>query len=244
MQLDSWGWFFAAFCAVVIGVSKTGLAGIGILGTVGMALLLSPRVATGAALPLLILGDIIGVFLFRHHANWQQLWRIFPWAALGVVIGTLLLGRLDGGLVNRLIGSSILLIAILQIIRVWRGQLEPPKNPRVAALVGVSAGTTTMLANAAGSIMNIYLLAMRLPKLEFVGTTAWFFLVVNVFKVPFAVGIGIINWGSLWFDLLLVPCVLVGAALGQFLLHRINQVWFDRLALGFALVGGIKLLFF
>ncbi len=244
MQLDTLGWVIAAVCALIVGLSKTGLAGIAMLSTVGLAFVVPPREASGAMLPLLIVGDLIGVFLFRRSANWQQLWRIFPWAGLGVVLGTLLLGRLDSGSLNRFIGFSIVLVAFLQVIRLWRGKLEPPSSPRVAAMVGVTAGVTTMLANAAGSIMSIYLLAMRLPKLEFVGTTAWFFLVVNLFKVPFSVGIGIINWDSLQFNLILLPFVFLGAALGKPILERMDQLWFERIALGFALLGGLKLLVF
>jgi uncharacterized membrane protein YfcA len=100
-----------------------------------------------------------------------------------------------------------------------------------------------MVANAAGPIMTLYLLAMRLPKLEFIGTGAWFFLLVNVFKVPFGVGLGIINGESLRLNLLLSPAVMLGTWLGLMLLQHIKQVWFERIALAGALLGGLRLLF-
>jgi uncharacterized protein len=182
--------------------------------------------------------------LFRRHANWAQLLRIFPWAALGVALGWLMLGRLDNGAINRVVGAIVVIIVILQVLREIRGNLKPPKNPLLAGGVGVAAGISTMIANAAGPIMSVYLLAMKLPKLEFIGTSSWYFLVVNLFKVPFGLNLGIINAQSLLFDLKLVPVVLLGAALGKPILDRINQVWFERIALIFAFFSGLKLLVF
>jgi uncharacterized protein len=142
------------------------------------------------------------------------------------------------------VGIIVVTIVVLQAIREIRGQLEPPKNPMLAGGVGVVAGVSTMIANAAGPIMSVYLLAMKLPKLEFIGTSSWYFLVVNLFKVPFGLNLGIINVQSLLFDLKLVPFVLLGAFLGKPILERINQVWFERIALVFAFFSGLRLLLF
>jgi uncharacterized membrane protein YfcA len=244
VNLEPIGWLIAAISALVVGLSKTGLVGIGIVGAIGLTLVLPAKVVTGAILPLLIVGDIVAVTMFRRHANWVQLWRIFPWAALGVAVGWFMLDKLETHAINRVVGAIVVIIVILQVIREIRGQLEPPKNPMLAGSVGVLAGVATMIANAAGPIMSVYLLAMKLPKLEFVGTTSWYFLVVNVFKVPFGVNLGIINPQSLVFDLKLVPFVLLGAFLGKPILERINQVWFERIALVFAFLSGLRLLFF
>ena len=244
MNLELTGWLIAVVSALVVGLSKTGLVGIGIVGAIGLTLVLPAKVVTGAILPLLILGDIVAVLMFRRHANWAQLWRIFPWAALGVVAGWFMLDKLDTHTINRVVGAIVVVIVILQVQRELRGQLEPPKNPLLAGGVGMVAGIATMIANAAGPIMSVYLLAMKLPKLEFVGTTSWYFLVMNLFKVPFGINLGIINWESLSFDLKLVPFVLLGAFLGKPLLERINQIWFERIALVFALLSGLKLLLF
>ncbi len=244
MNLEPVGWVIAVVSALIVGLSKTGLVGIGIVGNIFLTLVLPAKVVTGAILPLLILGDIVAVLLFRRHANWAQLWRIFPWAALGVLLGWFMLGKLDNHTINRVVGAIVVIIVALQILREIRGNLEPPKNPLLAGGVGAAAGVATMIANAAGPIMSVYLLAMKLPKLEFVGTAAWYFLVVNLFKVPFGINLGIINAQSLLFDLKLVPFVLIGAALGKPILERINQVWFERIALVFAFLSGLRLLLF
>jgi uncharacterized protein len=244
VNLELIGWVIAAISALVVGLSKTGLVGIGIVGSIGLTLVLPAKTVTGAILPLLILGDIVAVAMFRRHANWAQLLRIFPWAALGVTVGWFMLDKLDNHAINRVVGVIVVTIVILQAIREICEQLEPPKNPMLAGLVGVVAGISTMIANAAGPIMSVYLLAMKLPKLEFIGTSSWYFLVVNLFKVPFGLNLGIINWQSLVFDLKLVPFVLLGAFLGKPILDRINQVWFERIALVFAFFSGLRLLLF
>jgi uncharacterized protein len=244
VNLELTGWLIAALSALVVGLSKTGLVGIGIVGSIALTLVLPAKVVTGAILPLLILGDIVAVSMFRRHANWVQLWRIFPWAALGVALGWFMLDKLDNHAINRVVGVIVVTIVVLQVIREIRGQLEPPKNPLLAGVVGMVAGISTMIANAAGPIMSVYLLAMKLPKLEFIGTSSWYFLVVNLFKVPFGLNLGIINVQSLVFDLKLVPFVLLGAFLGKPILDRINQLWFERIALIFAFFSGLRLLLF
>jgi uncharacterized membrane protein YfcA len=243
LNLDTLGWVLAVVASVIFGLSKTTVAGAGILGVAMFAQLLPAREATGVVLPLLIVGDIVAVLVFRRHANWRELWRVFPLAAIGVIVGSLLLGRIDDLSVKRLVGLILVVIIGLEVIRRARGTVLNINSRWLAGVVGALAGFTTMIANAAGPIMTTYLLAMRLPKLEFVGTGAWFFLTVNLFKVPFGVGLGIINLASLKFDAILAPVVIVGALVGLPLVHRINQVWFERIALGFAFLGGVRLLF-
>jgi uncharacterized membrane protein YfcA len=111
----------------------------------------------------------------------------------------------------------------------------------VVASVGVLAGFTTLIANAAGPLMAVYLLALRLPKLEFIGTSAVYFLLLNLFKVPFMVDLGLITGSSLWVNLLLAPAVWIGALIGRWLVQRINQRWFEILTLGFTAVAGLRL---
>ena len=128
-----------------------------------------------------------------------------------------------------------------------RRQQPPPENvqahPIWAALTGVSAGFATMVANAAGPIMIVYLLAMRLPKLVFMGTSAWYFFVLNVFKVPFSYSLGLINAASLQISLALIPFALLGAVSGRVLIHYIDQNLFELLAIGLTLLAGLRLLF-
>lgn len=248
IELELWQWGLAFFGALCIGFSKTGVGGIGILAVAIFANILPAKQAVGVVLPLLMCADVVAVLAYRRHAQWRYLWRLFPWTAAGVIVGFLVLGRVGDAEVGAITGIIVVALAGLHIWRVWiykmrHGQEPPvPQNPVFAVGVGVAAGFTTMVSNAAGPIMVLYLLAMRLPKMEFMGTGAVYFLLINAFKVPFGVNLGIINPGSLWFDLKLVPVVIGGALFGRFLLNYINQKLFERLAFFFTIVAALRLL--
>jgi hypothetical protein len=232
----------AAFCS---GLSKTGIAGLGILPVALFANVLPARESTGALLPLLLCGDVFGVTFFRQHASWPRLWRLFPWVAAGVIAGFGTLGRVNNAQVQRMIG--IILLAMLGL-HWWRGRQQEdlaarlPHSMWFTALMGFLAGFTTMVANAAGPVMVLYLLAIGLPKLVFIGTAAWFFLLVNAFKVPFSVELGLITPGSLLMDAILLVPLIPGALLGPRLLRRINQLAFERMVLALPLAGVVRLL--
>ena len=153
------------------------------------------------------------------------------------------LGRIDDRQAKMLIGVIVLGLLALHFWRRRRAADEAPERAGwFAPAVGVLAGFTTLVANAAGPLMAIYLLAMRLPKMEFVGTGAVFFLLLNLFKVPFMVNLGLINGGSVTLNLVLAPAVLLGAWIGRKILGRIDQKLFETLALVLSAVAGLKLL--
>ncbi len=146
--------------------------------------------------------------------------------------------------VQRMVGGIIVGMMVYQLYHKARrlSNVAISEHPAFAPSMGMAAGFTTMVANAAGPFVLIYMLAMRMGKLEVVGTIAWYFLVVNLFKVPFAVGLGLITIESLLFNLWLVPAVVLGAVAGRWLLGRINQNSFEWMALTLALLGGLRLL--
>ena len=170
---------------------------------------------------------------------------LMPWTAAGVVIGYFAMGRIDDRQARTLIGAIILVMVAVQLWR--RSRLKPGEIEEAGAwfapTIGVLAGFTTLVANAAGPLMAIYLLAMRLPKMEYVGTGAVFFLLLNCFKVPFMVNLGLITGDSFGFNLMLAPAVFIGAMIGRRLLPLINQKLFENLALGLSAVAGVRLLF-
>jgi uncharacterized membrane protein YfcA len=245
MHFEPWQWTLAIVAALLVGVSKTGVAGIGILFVVLFAQIMPAKQATGVVLPLLCFGDIVAVLSYRRHARWQFLWRLFPWTAAGVVCGYLALGRLDDRQARLMIGLIVLALLALHLLRRWRaiGNEAADHGWWFAPLVGVMAGFTTLVANAAGPLMVIYLLAMRLPKMEFVGTSAVFFLLLNLFKVPFMVNLGLINRESFSFNLWLAPAVLAGGLLGRKLLPKIDQRLFENLALTLSALAALDLIF-
>ncbi|MFI7407759.1 sulfite exporter TauE/SafE family protein [Streptomyces sp. NPDC049627] len=245
------GWEFAAlaFAALLVGFSKTAVSGANTVSLAIFAAVLPARASTGVLLPILIAGDVLAVLTYRRHAHWPTLWRLFPAVAAGVVLGTLFLVWADDGIVRTSIGAILLLMAG---VTVWRRrtaeQAEEPESVTSRAggvkarSYGVLGGFTTMVANAGGPVMSMYLLSAGFRKLGFLGTSAFFFLIVNVSKVPFSAGLGLIDGSSLLLDAALVVFVVPGAFLGTWAVNRINQRLFEQLVIAATVVGGVQLL--
>jgi len=243
IDLQPWQWALAIFGALLVGISKTGIAGLGLLAVVLFAQIMPAKQATGIVLPLLIFGDVIAVASYRRHTQFRFLWKLFPWTAAGVFLGYFALQRINDHQAKVLIGSIILGLLGVHLAR-RRGVVneEGEHAAWFAPLIGVLAGFTTLVANAAGPLMVIYLLAMRLPKMEFVGTGAVFFLLLNLFKVPFMIKLNLITEPSFAMNLWLAPCVVLGAYAGRKVLVKIDQRVFENLALVLSAVAGAKLL--
>lgn len=244
IHLEPWQWALAVVGALAIGLAKTGINGLGMLAVVVFANLLPARQASGVVLPMLVLADVVAVASYRQHTVWSHLWRLFPWTALGILGGYLALGRINDRQASVLIGLIILAMLGMHLWRRRRPAANEDEHPAwFAPVIGVLAGFTTLVANAAGPLMAIYLLAMRLPKMEYMGTGATFYLLMNLFKVPFMAHLGLVSVSSLGLNAVLAPAVLAGALLGRKLLARIDQRLFEQLALVLAALAGVKLLF-
>jgi uncharacterized membrane protein YfcA len=247
MNLTVWQWTLLALGAFFTGLSKTGIAGLGVLSVALFANALPARASTGALLPLLLCADVFGLAFFRKHASWPHLWKLFPWVILGVVTGYLALGRISSAQVQRLIGGILFAMVALHYWRKYQSDKLAAHLPHTlwfAAVTGTLAGFTTMVANAAGPVMVLYLLAIGLPKLAFIGTGAWFFMLVNAFKVPFSVKLGLITPDSLLMDAALVIPMVPGALLGPVILRRLNQTAFEWMVLVLTVLASIRLIFF
>ncbi len=247
MTFEPWQWGLLVAGAFAVGLAKTGIAGVSILFVALLANAMPARQATGVVLPMLLLGDVFAVLLYRRHTEWRHLWKLFPWTGVGVFLGWLALSHIDDLQTKRLVGG---ILVFLLVVHFWRrsqrGRDESAAANApwfVAAGTGLMAGFTTLVANAAGSVMTLYLLAMRLPKLGFLGTNAVFFLLLNWFKVPFMVNLGLINRDSLWLNLQLAPAVIAGCLVGRYAAARMNQRIFEACALAFTVLAAIKLLF-
>lgn len=247
MSFEPWQWVLLVLGAITAGFSKTGIPGTSIFFVAIFANIMPARQATGLVLPLLIFADLFAFFVYRKNLQWRRVGRLLPWALAGVVAGWFALGRVNDLQTARLVGVTIAVMLALHLWRKWRGTAdEAAAHAPVwfGPFAGLLAGFSTMVANAAGPVMTLYLLAMRLPKLEFLGTGAVFFLLINWIKVPFGVQLGLINLPSLWINLWLLPAVAVGALAGPWVVKRVDQSVFENLALGLTAVAVVKLLFF
>lgn len=252
MDMTTWTastWLAAFAAALCVGLSKTGFAGFGMATVVLMATILPPRESVGAVLPMLIFADVFAVLVFRKHAHWRHVGHLLPPALLGIVAGFLIMPFLDNDGFARVIGGIVLLMVVVQAVRGLRPNAGLPASVTAgqratwfARVMGLLSGVTTMMANAAGPVMSLYLLACRMPKNEFVGTAAVFFLIINWVKVPFSVSLGLITPDSLRLNAILIPGILVGVAAGRLLLTWIPQRVFETLVLVFAAAASVKLL--
>ncbi|MER5768123.1 sulfite exporter TauE/SafE family protein [Streptomyces sp. NPDC001985] len=246
--LGGWECAALAFAAVLVGFSKTAVSGANTISLAIFAAVLPARESTGVLLPILIAGDLVAVAVYRHHTHWPTLLRLFPAVAAGVVAGTGFLFWADDRAVRVSIGAILLLMAGVTGWRHRPGTGEAPTAGEgdpgrlKARSYGVLGGFTTMVANAGGPVMSLYLLSAGFRKLGFLGTSAWFFLIVNTSKVPFSVGLGLIDRRSLLLDAALVLLVLPGAWLGKRCADRIDQLLFDRLVIGATVLGALHLL--
>ncbi len=219
----------AAVAALCIGLSKSGLAGTATLNVVLMAQAFGAKASVGLVLPLLIVADMMGYWLNRHGGSWRRIIPMVPPAIVGVIVGYFLLGTIDNTAARTVIGW--LIISLLGF-KLWldasQGTLQVLTSHRAFSwTMGLIAGITTMIANAAGPVMTVYLLAQRLEKKEHLGVYSRYFLFINLFKVPFSADLGIINPRSLMTNLVLLPVVVVGILLGWQILKRIPQKPFE-----------------
>ena len=226
-NLAPWQWFLGAFCAFMIGVAKTGMPGVGILVIPLMVITVGDtKHSAGWLLPILCTADLFAVFYWRRHAAANKLFSMAPWVVVGMAGGAAAL-YLEDRYLRPLVGAIVLAMLALYLYRRYKSDLRPAHG----GLFGMAAGFATTVANAAGPVMNLYLLTKKLPKEEFIATGAWFFFVINLAKIPIYAWHGLFSRTSLIFDAVLIPAVLLGALAGRWLLGRIPPHVFEALVI-------------
>jgi len=220
-DLSNLQWTLLCLCGVLIGMSKTGISGVGLMVVPILANAFGGRVSVGLLLPILIFADIIAVAWYNRHAEWKHVLRLIPWALAGIGIATLVGRSISDLTFNRILAILVLsgiAVLIWQDLRTQKDKI--PKSKYFAAILGLMGGFATMMGNAAGPVMALYLLSMRLPKNKYIGTGAWFFFIVNVSKVPLHIwSWKTITLESFKLDLLMIPAIAAGAFLGIWLVR-------------------------
>ncbi len=251
-QLSNLDWFILSISAFIVGFAKTGITGIGILAVPLFAMVFPAEKSAGLLLPVLCFADLIAVCYYRNDVEWKQIWRLMPSVAVGLIAATLIyyFGRQEGTWLGGFIKTSMkpfigMVVLSVLLFGLWRkNHKEIPKGKRAAGIAGFTAGFTSMLANAAGPIMAIYLLMMKLPKKTFIGTKAWFFLIINYVKVPLMIaGADSINKQSLLINAKLIPGVLLGSVMGVYLVNKIPEDKFRIMVQVLVFVSCLKLIF-
>ncbi|MEK6783270.1 MAG: sulfite exporter TauE/SafE family protein [Bacteroidota bacterium] len=229
--------------ALLIGMAKTGIHGAGMMSVPILANVFGGQISSGIMLPILVLADVMGVWYYHRHASWEHLKILFPWAGLGVIIGTIT-GSYINDNVFKVIMAFTIMVSIIIMIWLERHKEDVPHKKWFGVATGIAGGFTSMVGNLANSVMAVYLLSIRLPKNSFIGTAAWFFLVVNWFKVPFHVFV----WHTITLDTVLLslvtlPVIVLGAFLGIIIVGKLSERIYRWFIISMTLVAAVFMLF-
>ena len=243
-NLNALQWTAIGFAVFLLGLSKSGIKGIGIIIVVILAFVFGEKASTGILLPMLICADIFAVIYYNRHAQWKFIAKLIPWMIVGVLVGVWVGDKISEMLFKRLMAIIIIASVLLMIYTENKNSKSIPKSKLFSSSTGFLAGFTTMVGNLAGPISNIYFLAMRFPKNEFIGTAAWLFFIINVFKLPFHIFVWkTVTPETLVLNSVLVPAVIIGFFLGAYIVKFISNVNYRRFILIVTATGGIILLF-
>lgn len=254
------GWIILGVGALCAGLSKTALPGLGTVTVALFAAALPARESTAALLLLLLVGDIFAITAYRRSADWKTLRALVPAVLVGIIVGALFLGFVSNEVMKRAIGVILLVLIALALYQRYvapdvgaapdsqngpasrRGDLTGTGGQLTQFGYGTLAGFTTMAANAGGPAMSLYLLSARFDVMRFLGTSAWFFFIVNVIKLPFSIGIGLIGVSTLQLAAVLAPFTILGALAGLWLAPKMTSEVFDPIVWVLTVVGAVALL--
>ncbi len=243
MAPDTLTYLLALMSAVCIGLSKAGFSGIAMVSVVVLADIYGSKASVGLALPLLIAADLMAYPAFIKHGSWKPVWRLLGPTLVGVMAGWWMLGWIADPVARKVIGGCVLSMVALQVSRRWHPEwFDRCAQSRSFGLgAGVMGGFATMMANAAGPVIQLYLMARKVPKMELIGIGARFFLLINLLKVPLNANLSLINGASLMEDLRLLPGVVVGVLGGRWLIQHVPQKVFGWMIVAFAVLAGLRL---
>ena len=241
---SNFNWGLILLSAFFIGLSKAGLRGIDMMNVTIMAIVFGSKASTGIVLPLLCVADIIAVIYYHRHAQWNHFWKLIPWMAIGILVGVYVGKDMNEVLFRKIMAIIIITTVFIMVALEIRKNQVIPTNKFFVANMGLAAGFTTMLGNLAGAFSNIYFLAMRMPKNDFIGTASWVFLVINLFKLPFQVFFWKnITPESLYTDLFLLPSVLIGFWIGVKIVSKIKEDNYRKVVIVLTFLGALAIFF-
>jgi len=242
-QLSTADILLAFLATLLLGMGKSGLKGMGVIIVTLMALVFGAKASTGILMPMMITADVFAVIYYHRHTQWKFLKKLLPTMVVGV-----LLGVYWGNDISEVLFKQIMAFFILAtvLVMIWMDRTKTfgiPRHWAFSSSMGLLSGITSMIGNLAGSFTSIYLLAIRLPKNEFIGTAAWLFFIINVFKLPFHIFVWkTISKETLTLNLLLSPAILIGFYLGIRLVKVINNNLYRKLVLVVTALGALIIL--
>jgi hypothetical protein len=243
MEITFTSWMLGLLVAFLVGFSKTGLPGLIVLIVPMLAAVFPAKLSVGALLLLLLLGDMFAIVRYRRHTQWSKLWRLLPFVFIGMVPARFLLASIPDESFKLVLGILVLLLILAELARRRYNWESIPRSLLFAAIMGILAGFATTLGNMAVPIMRVNLLSMGMDNHEFMGTGAWFYLIVNATKVPIFAQLEMITAETLRFDIISAPLIIIGALLGIIALPKIPQNVFAGLILVLATIAALGLIY-
>ena len=230
--------------ALIVGFSKAGIQGATMPAVAMMALIFGGKESAGIMLPMLIVGDLVAIFKYGKQGTMRDVVRLMPITVVGIVLGAIIGEQLDDSQFKFLLGVIVLICLILLVVRqLSKKSVSIPDNKLYHWFVGATSGFSSMVGNAAGPIFNVYLLAQDLKKTTMIGTTAWFFFLVNLIKVPFHIFMwGTINTETIKYTVVALPFIGLGALVGIWIIRNISEKWYRYLVMLMTAVAAIRLL--
>lgn len=230
--------------AFLIGVSKSGLKGLGSIVVTLFALAIDVKTSTGAIVPLLIVADVLAVSSYRKTVQWKHLGYLMPFMLLGLIIGVIVGDSIDPLTFKYMLAMIIIVSAVVMLILDRVDKEYVPRSRWFSSFMGLGAGFTTMVGNLAGAFANVYFLALRFPKMEFIATAAWMFFIINIIKLPFHIFLWkTIKLPMFYVDLMLIPFVVIGFYAGYRIVKLIDNELFRRYIIWATMLGGVMILF-
>lgn len=242
-ELSSLDLGLAFLATLLLGMGKSGIKGIGVVIVTIMALVFGGRASTGVLMPMMITADVFAVIYYHRHTQWHFLKKLLPTMVVGVLLGVWWGNDISEQLFKQIMAVFILLTVVVML---WMDRTKTfgiPKHWFFSGFMGLLSGVSSMIGNLAGSFASIYLLAMRLPKNEFIGTAAWLFFIINVFKLPFHIFVWeTVNRETLTLNLFLSPAILIGFFLGIRVVKMIDNDMYRKLVLLVTAIGALIIL--
>ena len=233
----------ALLAALILGLGKAGVKGLGVVIVTIMALVFGGKASTGVLIPLMVVADIFAVVYYHRHTQWNYLIKLLPTMVIGVLIGVVVGNNISEVIFKQVMAVLILLTVVIMIYMDRKKANDIPKQRLFSNTMGLLSGITSMIGNLAGSFADIFFLAMRLPKNEFIGTGAWLFFIINIFKLPFHIFVWkTVTVETLYLNLFLIPAILIGFYIGVLIVKRINNDAYRKFILAATAIGALLIL--
>lgn len=238
-------WLILLFSAVNVGFAKTGLQGATMPAIIFIASAFGGQLSSAIMLVMLIIGDMFAIKEYGRNIKVKRILNLMPATIVGVILGTIIGSRINDGQFKMLMAILVIISLIVLILQEFgKNSFEIPENKMVSSIAGALSGLSSMIGNVAGPIFNVYILSKNLKKEAMISSIAWFFVFLNLIKLPFHIFV----WHTfslkiIVLGVMMLPIIYIGSKLGVTLIQKINEDTYRILMIVVTAIGAINLIF-